>query len=243
MNKSIIRLLACAALFLSFSTLCFSQNSTDSIRLIHVNGQGEARADANIVDLHFSLNTTGSSSSQAKERSDKALQLLLNAFRQRGMSKRDVIAGSLQTNPEFEYHNNQRSIKGYRASRSIQVELDNLDSIDTYVDAAIAIKGVELQQMQYRFDKPDALQLSARKLAIADSKEKAAMLAKAYNATLGDIYKIEYFSQAPLRQQYQVKEQVRSLAADSFSGAPGVYLPDEIRVVDNISVAFELIPN
>jgi len=84
-------------------------------------------------------------------------------------------------------------------------------------------------------------QQQAQQLAIADSQQKAAALAKAYGATLGPILQIEYQGSAVRYPQPSFGMKAMSRGATMEQAAPGRYLHDKIQFNDHINVIFELL--
>ncbi len=81
----------------------------------------------------------------------------------------------------------------------------------------------------------------ARQRAITDSKEKAEVLAKAYNAKLGSILRIEYQAPSNYPQPYGHME---ALSKSSMGDQVQVqYLHDQVQFTDRINVVFELLIN
>ena len=79
-----------------------------------------------------------------------------------------------------------------------------------------------------------------KKNAIADSKQKATLLAKAYGATLSPIKQIQYQGAASHlpQAQFRLESMSRSAVQDE---APGRYIYERLRFSDHINVIFELI--
>ena len=84
-------------------------------------------------------------------------------------------------------------------------------------------------------------QQQAQQLAIADSQQKAAALAKAYGATLGPILQIEYQGSAVRYPQPNFGMKAMSRGATMEQASPGRYLHDKIQFNDHINVIFELL--
>lgn len=150
-----------------------------------------------------------------------------------------IKAGQVRVSPRYNYRDGQQEFSGYTASRSLTVAVEDLSKLGNAMDIALAQNIDGINQIQYGTSLEAQLREQARVQAIADSKEKAEMLASAYDADLGPIISIHYQSQNPPTTLY---EGDAMLMQQARARSDGQYLPDQVSFSDSISVIFELIP-
>jgi len=214
-------------------------HSTDSlIRQVNVSGIGEAKVEADMARVHLSAQAQSPTSAEAKDEVDQRVNEVIRILEKVGLEQEDLTAGQISISPRYNYRNNQQEFIGYFASRSIQVEIDDLDLLNTFLDAALEQQITGINQIEYRTSKEEEVKALARDLAIQDSKEKAEFLADAYGVQLGDVISISYQSNFAIPAIYPVADFAEARALSS--AAPGQYIPDQLSFSDNISVVFQL---
>ena len=209
-----------------------------NLRQVSVTGNGEALVDADIAIVHLAAQSQQRTSAAAKEEVDHQVNEVIATLESIGLTPDDLSAGQISLSPRYDYRNNRQEFAGYFASRSIQVEITDLDILNDFLDAALAQEIGNINQIEYRSSQEQEAKELARELAIADSKEKAEYLAEAYGVDLGAIISISYQSNQSTPVIYQ---DTGVLRAESISqSSTGQYIPDQLSFTDRISVIFEL---
>ena len=221
------------------TTLGANAQSVDSIRQISLTGQGEVSTTPDMAEISMSVVSIKRASADAKTDVDTRFNNYLSALLELGIDKEDIVAATLRTNPQYSYQNNQRVFTGYSATRSIRITIDDLELLDAVMQSALDSKIDNIGQIEYKSSEEDELRAQARERAIQDSKNKAFTLAEAYDAELGPIHSISYYSSEPGPTPQFDRMQIESLSISQ--GASGEYLQDQLIFRDSIQVVFELI--
>ena len=209
-----------------------------NLRQVSVTGNGEALVDADIAIVHLAAQSQQRTSAAAKEEVDHQVNEVIATLESIGLTPDDLSAGQISLSPRYDYRNNRQEFACYFASRSIQVEITDLDILNDFLDAALAQEIGNINQIEYRSSQEQEAKELARELAIEDSKEKAEYLAEAYGVDLGAIISISYQSNQSTPVIYQ---DTGVLRAESISqSSTGQYIPDQLSFTDRISVIFEL---
>ena len=188
--------------------------------------------------VHLAAQSQQRTSAAAKEEVDHQVNEVIATLESIGLTPDDLSAGQISLSPRYDYRNNRQEFAGYFASRSIQVEIADLDILNTFLDAALAQEIGSINNIEYRSSQEQEAKELARKLAIEDSKEKAEYLAEAYGVELGAVISISYQSSQSSPVIYQ---DVGFARAESLSEtSAGQYIPDQLSFSDRISVTFEL---
>ena len=207
---------------------------------ISVSGNAEIVADTDEATNNLILQTQSAESAGAKAESDRRLNAFLDELENLGISEEQVTAASLNISAQYDYQNRQQRFIGFQATRSISVDITDLDMLHPVLDTAISHNVDGIQGINYRSSREDQLKAQARAAAIEDSQQKAAELAEAYGAQLGPVYNINYHSGQIVRPEFAMASDmaVRSFSAES---AVGRFIPGDIRFTDSIQVVFDLI--
>lgn len=220
----------------------FSQivTTTDDgvVRQVSVSGMSEAKVEADMARVHLSAQAQSNTSAEAKNIVDQRVNQVIQILEEVGLSEEDLTAGQISIFPRYNYRNNRQEFIGYFANRAIQVEIDDLDLLNSFLDAALEQQIDGINQIEYRTSKEQEVKALAREMAIQDSKEKAEFLADAYGVDLGPVISISYQSSYASPVIY---EQVGLARAESFAAdSAGQYIPDQLSFSDRISVIFQL---
>lgn len=207
------------------------------LRQVSVSGIGETKVEADMARVHLSAQAQEQTSAEAKDLVDQRVNQVIQILQEVGLQEEDLTAGQISISPRYNYRNNTQEFVGYFASRSIQVEIPDLDLLNTFLDAALEQKIDGINQIEYRTSKEEEAMALARELAIQDSKDKASFLAEAYGVELGPVISISYQSSNSTPVLYQ--EAGVSLMRATADSA-GQYIPDQLSFSDHISVTFQL---
>lgn len=205
------------------------------IRQVSVTGIGEAKVEADMARVHLSAQAQSPTSAEAKADVDEQVNQVIRILEKVGLEQDDLTGGQISISPRYNYRNNQQEFIGYFASRSIQVEIDDLELLNTFLDAALEQKITGINQVEYRTSEEEAVKALAREQAILDSRNKAEELANAYGVELGSVITINYQGSQSTPVLYQ-----EAAFARAASDSSGQYIPDQLSFSDRISVTFEL---
>ena len=211
-----------------------AQNET--LRQVSVTGTSEAQVEADMATVHLTAQSQQQTAEAAKQDVDHQVNEVIRTLEKVGLAEDSLTAGQISLSPRYNYRNSTQEFIGYFASRSIQVELSDLELLNSFLDAALAQEIDSINHIEYRTSKEEETKALARELAIQDSKDKAQYLADAYGVDLGAVISISYQSNTPAVGIYQETSFLRAASADST----GQYIPDQLSFTDNISVTFEL---
>ena len=221
---------------------CNANQETTISREISTTGYAEVKAKPDQAIVDVTAKALLSTSAEANQEVNRQVNRFLEALNKLGIKQKDIVASSIHLNPRYEHRGNgERQFSGYEASRNLQITLHQLDQIGQVLDLSLASGLNTINNVRYISSKESELIAKAHQLAIENSKQKAAYLAKAYGAELGPIKSINYHSNQPV--PYAETRDSMQPALMRTSASPAVYLPDDITFTDQIQVVFELLIN
>ncbi|VEB54382.1 oxidative stress defense protein [Salmonella enterica subsp. enterica] len=141
------------------------------------------------------------------------------------MRKKDISAANLRTQPDYDYQNGKSILKGYRAVRTVEVTLRQLDKLNSLLDGALKAGLNEIRSVSLGVAQPDAYKDKARKAAIDDAIHQAQALAAGFNSKLGPVYSVRYHV-----SNYQPSPVVRMMKA---ADAAPVSAQENLRAADH----------
>ena len=221
------------------SFLSLTSNAQITERTIITTGEEKVSVAPDMAELNMQLQTINKDGNKAKRDLDAQFNRLLGALVPIGITSTDIIASTLQLNPQYEYLNKRRQFVGYRASRNVTVTLSRLDQLNEVMETALAAGIDQLGRVNFKIADESHYKKQAQQKAIDQSKRLAKHLAESYDAILGPIVQITY--QGSDIQYPKPMTQLRQSASMRGDTEPGIYLHDNITFTDRISVIFELI--
>jgi hypothetical protein len=131
--------------------------------------------------------------------------------------------------------------RGYRAVRTLVVELTDLDRLPGIVAAVVQEGANRLDGVEYGLQDRDAVRNDALRAAAEASRAKAALLASALGATLGPVRTIAEqrleFPRPMMRMELAMADGARR---DAAAPEPAAYAAGEIEVTASVQVTFTL---
>lgn len=207
----------------------------------HIVTSGMASVDAapDIATLAIEVNVAAKDAATAKKQADDRVAQYLSFLEQNSVAKKDISAANLRTQPDYDYQNGKSILKGYRAVRTVEVTVRQLDKLNALLDGALKAGLNEIRSVSLGVAQPEEYKDKARKAAIDDAVHQAKALAAGFNATLGPVYSVRYHV-----SNYQPSPMVRMMKADAAPApsAQETYEQQTIQFDDQVDVVFQLEP-
>jgi uncharacterized protein YggE len=172
----------------------------ENARTIVVTGAGEATKAPDMAYLALGVEADGASASEALRKNSVQMEATIKTLRDAGVDKKDIATSNLSVGARYDYSREGGAPRliGYQATNTVNVKLRNLDKAGGVIDKAVASGSNRLDSISFGFADPRPLLNDARKSAVADARERAALYAEAAGVKLGPVLQI----------------------SDSFTGAP-----------------------
>ena len=232
------KIMALAAL-IGFSALSVQANELPNGPHIVTSGTASVDATPDIATLAIEVNVAAKDAASAKKQADERVAQYLSFLEQNQIAKKDISAANLRTQPDYDYQNGKSILKGYRAVRTVEVTLRQLDKLNALLDGALKAGLNEIRSVSLGVAQPDAYKDKARKAAIDDAIHQAEQLAAGFNSKLAPVYSVRYHV-----SNYQPSPMVRMMKADAAPAASAqeTYEQPVIQFDDQVDVVFQLEP-
>ncbi len=206
----------------------------------HIVTSGTSSVDAvpDIATLAIEVNIQAKDAATAKKQADDRVAEYLSFLDKNGVGKKDINSANLRTQPDYDYQNGKSVLKGWRAVRTVEVTLRDLEKLNSLLDGALKAGLNEIRSVSLGVAQPDSYKDKARKAAIDDAVHQAEQLAAGFNAKLGPVYSVRYHV-----SNYQPSPMVRMMKADAAPvSAQETYEQPTIQFADQVDVVFQLEP-
>lgn len=168
-------------------------------RMMTVSGSGEATGVPDVVILSIGVETEAPTAAAALSQNADRMRATINKLKERGVAERDMQTQNLSVGPRYDYDTNGRPprLVGYSATNTLTVKLREMKEAGSIIDDVVSEGANSLGGVSFSFDDPAPLMNEARKAAVKDAKDKAALYASAAGVTLGAILQIQEGHAAP----------------------------------------------
>ena len=158
---------------------------------IVVQGYGEVEALPDSAELRLQVSDTRDTASAAKVNVDRRVAAVLQAAREQGIDDTAIRASQIRVHPDYVWEDGKRRLRGQRVERHVDITLSDLGRYGDLVDGLMAAGITELGQVT--FVVADRYLLAERALlaALADGRQRAALLANNLGRKLGKVYRID----------------------------------------------------
>ncbi|MCS5968503.1 SIMPL domain-containing protein [Klebsiella variicola subsp. variicola] len=178
-----LKVLALAAT-LGFSTMAAQASELPDGPHIVTSGTASVAAVPDIATLAIEVNVAAKDAASAKNRLTIVLRNTSLPRKERYCEK-DINSANLRTQPDYDYQNGKSILKGYRAVRTVEVTLRQLDKLNGLLDGALKAGLNEIRSVSLGVAQPDAYKDKARKAAIDDAVHQAQELAAGFPQQAG----------------------------------------------------------
>ncbi len=185
--------LAIALPMFAFAPLASADNgaSAPPVRVIEVDGTGEARGTPDLATLNLAIETHAATAEEAASRNGALAEKIIDALKAKLDGKGKISTGGYSLNPEYDQRpgREQPKIVGYTAQNSITAETGALDLLGALIDAAIAAGANRVNYLNFALKDDSKVRSEAITIATRDAKAQADALADALGVKLGKVVK------------------------------------------------------
>jgi len=187
MDKSVQITLIIVAAFIVvvlIGVYSFFQIIPSTVNTINAQGMSQVKATPDIVTVYFSVESIGNTTKEATDKNSEIVDNVLTNLVKLGFERKDIVTENFNVYPEYDWKNNQQTLKDYKATHNIKVEMPTLetgkigDAIDAGVNAGALISYIN-------FELTVAKQNEYKALALKQAGEDARIKADSVAAGLG----------------------------------------------------------
>ena len=195
---------------------------------IEVIGQGNVKAEPNIVKTNLGIQTQRETVGEAMEVNQKLISNLYEKLLALGIEKKDISTSQFY----LSYYLDQDKKDVYTVSNNLEVKVRDLNKINEVLSTSTGVGVNNIWGINFVSDNSEALSKKARVAAIEDAKKKASEYAKAAGMTLGKVIEISEIQS----YNYGFETQAKMMS----TGGDSVYSPSELSYTESVRVVFDL---
>lgn len=207
-------------------------------RTITVTGVGEIASRPDMAEVQIAVISDANNAGDAMAQSSEKAKNLVKTAISNGVAEADIQTGTVSLAPLYKVDPNQKEenaappmIVGHRATLSTRIIVRNTGSVGTLLDNLVKAGANRLSGIRFKVSEREKLLNDARRLAVANAKSVATLIAWEAGAVVGRVLKIE--------DAGSVVPQGRMMDMESESiGMP--VMPGEIEVAVRVNVMFAI---
>lgn len=206
----------------------------DDDRRISVTGSGEVETAPDMAVIGMGVTEEAEDPAAAMNAASDVSARILDRLESEGLAARDVQTSQLTLHPVWSdgpTPEDERRITGYRATQQVTVRLRDLEMMGGVLQAVVEDGANRFDGLQFTLQDPDPVEAEARRRAVADAMERAALYAEAAGVELGEVVTISEPGGG-----YQPPAPMMEMARSSGGGAP--VSPGEITVSAQVNMVF-----
>lgn len=200
-------------------------------RSIEVDATAELQVNPDVVDLHLRLRGEGRMPRQAIRRLHIQRDKMLAAFKQAGLSQKDLSVSHISIHPSYR----RGEIRGYRATMSVVVCLKAMNRLGDFMQLA-ARQGVGSMSSYFRSTSIAQHKTKLRAMALKAAKAKASQIAKVMGVKITGVLHVKEVQEGTRLARYSNTFAYRRTA----SGGSSPIQPGAIRMKLRVRVSFEI---
>lgn len=222
-------------------------------RLITVTGNADIKVPPSKAVINFSIKNTDKSAEKVRISNNDASKAVLNSIRKLGIPENKIHFENLSIQEEYEYNNKtgQSTLKGYKAYRTFNIEIDKNNSSKTLaelaseiVTAVVTDNSNQLESIEYGLIDREKIKTEVIQLACKNAKEKAEGMLKALGANLGQVQSIRESGSMPMpysRRNFPATKMLSmASAAEQAPTDAEAFSEGDLEVNANVEVVFEI---
>lgn len=207
---------------------------------IVVTGEGKVSVKPDSARIRFNFMQRSNAPLPAKQGVDAAVNRLLGGLSGFRVADGDVSASELSANEDVDFDDKGRRVaNGFIARRDVTVVLKDVGRLNEFLDAGLAAGATAIAEVGFESTHAARLREEAKQKAVADAREKATGMARAFDARLGGIYSINSVN-ARIGDHYGATTLDSIQVSGSRVPGPGRYIQPSVDYTASVSAVFEL---
>lgn len=172
-------------------------------------GEGVVQAAPDRAWMSVTAESRASSPREAQRRNAEAMKPVQDRLRAAGIPDEAIKTTAYDLQPDWDYSNNRRTLRGYVARNTISVRIDTVDRVGELLDLVVNAGATGVDNIRFDVKDRDRLEREALRLAVADARARALAAASGSGLSFDRIFRIEEQGVSsppiPLRQTFEAK--------------------------------------
>ena len=166
-------------------TLSLGVSAALADQTVTVSGSGEVLVPADVAVVSVGINIRKADALEAQSAANEVIARIREALTAAGFDEENINTGYVSLWGVYDYNGDTESITAYNASSTLAVKVTDMARVGEAIDLAFGAGANTLDGVSFSVENDAEARKEALKKAVADAREKAAVLAEA--AGLGEL--------------------------------------------------------
>ena len=166
-------------------------------RTMSLTGEAEVKSAPDIAVISAGVVSEAGTAREALTLNNQSMATVLQTIEASGVAKKDIQTSNFSVQPKYKYAKRKSSgeqdpprIVGYTVSNTVTVIVRKLADLGQVLDAVVSSGVNQMNGLNFSIAEPAPLRNQARKLAVAEARQRAELYAQATGVSLGRILSI-----------------------------------------------------
>lgn len=183
-------LCACAALVLLASPAGAQTQASDPPTVV-TSGEGVVEAVPDVARFTVAAEARASNPREAQQRGAALMGPVLDRLRGIGLQDDAIRTRAYDVEPEYDFTDGRRTLRGYVARNSAEVRVDDLDRLGEVMAVAVTAGATSVGGVIFDVTDRAALEREALRLAVADARARAEAAAAGAGLEVASVLRID----------------------------------------------------
>lgn len=206
---------------------------------LSVQGAGQAKLAPDQAGLSLSVITDGRSAQEVQSENARKMQAVTEAVKALGVEERYIRTSNISMQPQYEYKNGERKLKGYTAANTLRVEVKDLAKLGRIIDRALNAGANKVDSLEFGLQAPERLEQMALKNAVADARSKAEVIAGALGKRIVGLRQVSEENSGYMTRSYSMPL-LAAAKADNEMAVETPVSPGELELSATVHIEFIL---
>ena len=203
---------------------------------ITVNGSGETLVTADTAVVSVGVSVRKKDALEAQSAANEVIASIRSALAGAGLKEEDISTGYINLYAVYDYSKDVEEIVAYSANSSLAIKVTDMGRVGEVIDLAFGAGANTLDGVSFSVADDTEARKESLKAAVADAKEKAAILAEA--AGLGEIEIVSIEEGSVFSYDSGVNNFSRKVYGEAAMDSPTVVQAAKICVSAGVIVTF-----
>ena len=162
---------------------------------------------------------------EAQQMNAEAMSSVLAKLKSSGIPQDAIRTTAYDLQPEFDYANNKRTLRGYVARNAVDVRVDDLARLGDVLDVAVGAGATSVSNIRFDLKERAAAEREALRQAVEDARARATAAAAGAGMKIDRILRIEEHGSEPV----PLPRQMMTVTADARAATTPV-VPGELEI-------------
>ena len=159
---------------------------------ITVMGGGQVAVEPDLAHVRVGVTTNAGTAAEALASNNAAMEQVMDRLETEGVEPRDIQTSTLELGPRYSNRGEETpQVEGYTARNVLTVRVSDLERLGAILDAAASDGANTFEGLSFALAEPDPVNDEALRLAVADARRKAELLADEAGVALGAVRSID----------------------------------------------------